>query len=268
MVLLYTDESNIDPASAEFFVYAGVSIPGDQAAELSSEIDSLRRKHGYKPEDLLKFNTVERPVQISPDSHKELKREVIEAAVRHDVKLFATFTLHALATSAEVARRHAINTVCFHFDCYLHRLNDAGIVLIDSFQDKSIIAILREKFSIGVKGLPYTPQHRLQRVLGVHLASVGSSNFCSVIDIVLGSLRHAVNIRSDRGKLGLANTLLGQLSPLCIRTNLPRVDELSIFFSPKVVKSHAFLQKYLELRDFLAAGGIEASQVPTGERNY
>jgi hypothetical protein len=64
--LLYADETNIDPKNTDFFVYGGVIIPGNTAGELSLAIDALRKAHGYKPDDLLKFNTVERPSHITP----------------------------------------------------------------------------------------------------------------------------------------------------------------------------------------------------------
>ena len=69
MHLLYTDEVNVDPENSEFFVYAGVAIPGDNAAALSTAIENLRTHYGYQPSDLLKFNTRERPGYISPEQH-------------------------------------------------------------------------------------------------------------------------------------------------------------------------------------------------------
>jgi hypothetical protein len=37
MQLLYTDETNVDPAKSDFFAYAGVAIPGDVAGQLYAE---------------------------------------------------------------------------------------------------------------------------------------------------------------------------------------------------------------------------------------
>jgi hypothetical protein len=87
--LLYTDEVNVDPENSEFFVYAGVAVPGENAAALSTDIENLRRSNGYVPGDLLKFNTRERPRHISPEQHLEAKREVMDAAAEHGVKLIA-----------------------------------------------------------------------------------------------------------------------------------------------------------------------------------
>lgn len=269
MQLLYTDEVNIDPAVADFFVYAGVAIPGDHAARLSAQIENLRMVHGYKPNDVLKFNTVERPKHVSPEVHREIKRQVIEAAAKHQVKLFASFLLHNIATSPQEARRNEINRIAYHFNCYLGRLGDAGLVLIDTFQDAGLSAHLREKFSVGLVDMPYSKTMRLTNILGFHVATIGTSHFCSVVDIVLGSLRFAVNERNNPTKAGVANTLLRQIVPLCVVGPYSgKVDEISVFFSPKVIRKQEYLDEYLKLRAFLAAGGIEMQQEPSSERNY
>ena len=83
MHLLYTDEVNMDPGTAEFFVYAGVALPGDRARQISEEIEAARRQNGYKRGDLLKFNTVQRPPPITPDQHKSVKQAVMEIAAQH-----------------------------------------------------------------------------------------------------------------------------------------------------------------------------------------
>jgi hypothetical protein len=84
--------------------------------------------------DLLKFNTRERPRHISPEQHLEAKREVMEAAAEHGVKLIASFLLHNIAktTGVDEARRNEINRVCLHFNAYLHRVEDHGLVLVAS----------------------------------------------------------------------------------------------------------------------------------------
>jgi hypothetical protein len=263
MYLLYTDEVNIDPASSDFFIYAGVSISDENAGPLSNEIDSLRAKYSYRPEDILKFNTRERPKHIPAGDHRDIKREVLEAAAKYEVILFSSIISHKIATSPEDARRKEINRICYHFDCYLRRKNDFGLVLIDTFQDSKLSKILREKFSVGIRGLPYSPVYRLERILGFHLASIGSSNFCSIVDIVLGSFRYSINSRFDPQKLSTVRTLLGQLSLLCIKNSNEKIDEISVFFSPKRIKAHSYLAEYKALHKFLTENGFEAEQIPS-----
>jgi len=256
MHLLYTDEVNVDPRSSEFFIYGGVSVDACQAALLSNKIYDLRQENGYEPTGLLKFNTRERPDNISPETHREVKKKVIEEAAAHGVYLFASFILHNIATSPEEARRKEINRVCYHFDSFLQEQDEYGIVLIDTFTDNSLPGILREKFSIGITGLPHSDPYRLERVLGFHLASIGSSNFPSVVDIVLGSLRYAVNCLQDPSRQSVAQTLLTQLSPLCLKDNAGSIREASLFFSPIRVRVTEYFTLYTNLRTFLAQNGL------------
>ncbi len=44
----------------------------------------------------------------------DAKRELMEAAARHDVKLIVSMILHSIATSPEDARLNEINRVCYH----------------------------------------------------------------------------------------------------------------------------------------------------------
>jgi len=264
MYLLYTDEANLDPTRSDFFVYAGIAIQSSQAASLSQQIDKLRKKYRYEGSDLLKFNTRERPKSLSINSHREIKREVVKACVEHKVKVFVSLILHCIATSPEDARINEINRICLSFDSFLRRENQYGLVLIDTFPANTLFAILREKFSVGLKGLPYSSAYRLKRVLGIHLASIGTSNFCSTCDIVLGSLRAAVNLRLVPNRVKTAKILLRQLAPLFIRTgHRARVSSLSLFFSPKIIKVQRYLQRYMKLYDFLKDCGIHAAKTPS-----
>ncbi|MGB9713112.1 MAG: DUF3800 domain-containing protein [Dissulfurimicrobium hydrothermale] len=263
MYLLYTDEVNINPASTEFFIYGGVAVHSNQAASLSAEVDRLRGEYGYQPNDPLKFNTKERPAGISPDAHKEIKRQVIETAVKHGVRLFTSFILHKIATSPDEARRKEINRVCYNFDVFLKQENEFGLVLIDTFSDEKLPEILREKFAIGLRGFPFSRIYRLERVLGFHLATIGSSNFSSVVDIVLGSLRYAVNSRVKPDRHVVACTLLQQIAPMYIPGNKPGdISELSVFFSPKTVKVVNYQKQYCELSRYLKKCGFGHATAP------
>jgi len=269
LYLLYADEVNQNSSDSEFFVYAGISIPGDRAGQLSAGIDELRTKFGYRPGDILKFNTRERPKHIEEKAHREIKRAIIEMAADHEVRLFASFVLHKIAKKGyEEARRYAVNTICFHFDSFLHRVDSHGLVLLDTFVDNQLNEILREKFSIGVKNMPYSDSIRLDRILGFHLASIGTSNFCSAIDIVLGSLRYAINCRTDSSKQKIANTLLKQIAPLCVRTYAENVDEISLFFSPKTIMTRSYQETYRDLQRMLTEAGMKPAQEITDQRTY
>jgi hypothetical protein len=136
--------------------------------------------------------------------------------------------------------------------------------LIDRFSDGQIDAHLTEKFCIGVTGLPHTRQLRLSNVIGFHYAAIGQSHFSSLIDVVLGSLRFAINAftRNESANLDTAKRILKSLQPLFYRdADEKPVSELSFFFSPKSVKVQAYRERYLALKEFLASHGIDTAHM-------
>ena len=263
MYLLYADEANTDPSSSDFFAYVGVAIHHSQVGELSAEIDRIRSEYGYQATDLLKFNTRERPQWVTPDAHRDAKKAVLEAAANSQVTAFVSMILHNVASSMEEARRKEINRICYHFDCFLQRRDDHGLVLIDTFTDEQLRAILQEKFHVGLRGLPFSDPYRLNRILGIHLACIGSSNFCSLVDIVVGSFRYILNERRNQQREQVVSILLNQLNPLFIRQPEDgTIDEISMFFSPKTVKHPPYFTEYVALHRFLSSKGLEPAQQP------
>jgi hypothetical protein len=266
---MYCDETNLEEISGVFFVYGGISVEANAVLALSKEIDALRAEHRIPSDFLLKFNPG--PKGMDHREFISIKQSIIELAIKYECRLFASFILHDVATSANEARRNEINRICYHFDCFLARPDSHGLVLIDRFEDKKIDHHLREKFSTGITGLPYTPERRLERIIGFHYAAKGQSHLCSVVDVVLGSLRFAVNAGTAgvEKNIATAETLLRLLSPLFFRENgKTSVSELGLFFSPKVIHVPKYHAIYDGLRNFLINCGIEPEQRISYLRTY
>jgi hypothetical protein len=269
MILLYCDESNLDKKNFDFFVYGGVSIDSASAHSLSETIEKLRVDAGVPRDFILKFNP--KPSTLSHVAFNSLKQQIIQAAVSHECNFIVSMILHNIATSPDDARRNEINRLCLHFQYILRSSDTFGLVLIDQFDDKKIDSHLREKFSVGATGLPYAPNGmRLDKIVGFHYAAIGQSHFGSVVDIVLGSFRFAVNAftRDEKAKLNTAAILLKMISPMFGRLENGKVSENSLFFSPKIIRAPAYLTQYDRLRTFLCSHGIEPEQQITNERSY
>lgn len=261
MHLLYCDETNLEERKGDFFAYGGVVIDGTKARDLSHRIDKIRRGAKVPPDFKIKFNPG--PPGLDHQQFIELKKAIIAAAIDAKVGMLISVILHDIASSPDVARRNGINTLCFHFDCLLNRTQGPGLVLIDRFSDRQIDAHLAEKFSVGVTGLPHTTEMRLSNVVGFHYAAVGQSHFSSLIDIVLGSLRFAINAftRHEEANLEAAKRILEGIQPLFYRDGEKApISELSFFFSPKTVKVAGYREKYVALKGFLADNGLDTAQ--------
>lgn len=268
MYLLYCDETNIKKVSGDFFVYGGVVIDAAKAGALSGAIEQTRKDFGVPREHLLKFNPG--PAGMSHDKVVELKKTIMQIAVEHDCKLLVNLLMHDIATSSDDARRNGINTLCYHFDCFLNRPKMPGIVLIDRFTDKQLDAQLQEKLAVGLTGhLPYGSEMKIQHIVGYHLTAIGQSHFCSLVDILLGSLRFAINAHTQKTEqhYASAKTILAQLAPLFFREESrlapgsgDLVHPISLWFSPKHIRSSAFRGKYEALKAYLAESGISVAQ--------
>lgn len=273
LYLLYCDETNMEEKSGDFLLYAGVAIDPAQARALSDDIESLRLKAGVNKDFTLKFNPG--PPGLSHDKFACLKQDIIKAAVDRGSTLFAYVVLHDISKSkgADQARRNGINTVCYHFDCFLNRAKSSGVVLIDRFNDKGnvIDGHLREKFSTGLTGMPYSGQIRLKNIVGVHYSAIGQSHFTSLVDIVVGSLRFAINAhtRKDGSKTETATKLLGFIAPLFFREEgRNTISEIGFQFSPKVVTANKYRVIYEGLKSFLEESGVVTEQPITDQRTY
>jgi hypothetical protein len=269
MYLLYCDESNLEERSGDFLIYGGLMIDADRMQSLSSTIDRIRSEDPRVSRDYrLKFNPG--PENFSHDQFIELKRKVINAAIEHDAKLLTYVILHDISSSPDEARRNGINAICYHFHCLLNRMGQTGLVLIDRFNDEGnlIDGHLSEKFMMGVR-LPYTPEMRLSNIVGFHYSSVGQGHVPSIIDILLGSFRFALNAHSRNTETHLATSaqILEIMRPLFIFDN-EVISELSFIFSPKVIKANTYRAKYEALKGFLEQNGLPTAQEITDQRTY
>lgn len=271
MHLLYCDETNMEERSGDFLIYGGLMIDSAQAQGLSDAIDEARRSRGVPRDHRLKFNPG--PEGFSHAQFIDLKRAVLEAARTHGARLLVYTILHDIARNPDEARRNGINTVCYHFHCALNRVDQPGLVLIDRFNDagNEIDAHLRDKFTVGLTGMPYGNELPISNIVGFHYSAIGQSHFASLIDIALGSLRFSVNAHTRQltDYTASARTLLSLLAPLFWREQGDAsISEIGFAYSPKVVQVSHYRQRYQALKDFLATGGIDTKQEITGQRQY
>lgn len=257
MHLLYCDESNLEERNGDFFFYGGLSIESEAASSLSQDIDTLRRRFNLPQNYKLKFNPG--PPDLTNDQFISLKQQTIEIAIAHGAKLFTSLILHDIATSPDEARRNEINRICYHFNCYLSRIESHGLVLIDRFNDGLIDQHLVDKFLIGIQGLPYTHEQRLTKIIGFHYSAIGQSHMTSVIDIVIGSLRYSLNgyTRQDATALAAARIILPILSPLFFRNDgQENISDFGVFFSPRTINSQRYRAIYEGAKRFFSDNGV------------
>lgn len=196
MFLMFGDEADADQAQGKkFFVYGAVFIPTNTIAALHAEIEKTRSAAGFAETDSLKSASRSRPKHISADAHRELKAGVMKAALEiGNVKFCAQVTLHELARN----QKHddlvlfGANTILGKFNSFLEENRSFGYSLLDRIPVEHPYRYLRDKFQVGLT-FPDGKSVRLKRILGVAHTVDGSSNMCSVADILLGAFRYCVN---------------------------------------------------------------------------
>jgi hypothetical protein len=264
MYLLYGDESNYTSSDGDYQIYAGVAIPAGQAEWLSSRISSLRTNAGVRSDEQLKF--APRPDALTHGQFKELRSDIVQAASGAGVALLVVITPHEINPSRpDQIRLCAINTVTLHFDTMLvNTKHDCGVMILDRFDDKQVDTLTRQNVSVGLSGpLPYSRVLSLKKVLGIHYATIGQSHFCSLVDIVAGSFRLAVNeFDKEDGRHGMAKEVLQVLSPLFDRH--PQTNEIfgySLSVLPKhEIRKPALRKRVRDLLSFLEEAGLKPCQ--------
>lgn len=263
MKILYCDETNLEHRSGDFLIYGGLMVDADRIQSLSDAVGALRTELGVPRDYKFKFNPG--PEGFSHDQFINFKQRAMQLAIDHECKLLVYAVLHDIASTPDEARRFGINTVCFHFECTLIRYKTCGLVLIDRFTDdgNQIDAHLREKFTIGLKGMPHSAEMKLEHIVGYHYSAIGQSHIPSLVDVLLGSLRLALNChtRQQSGLTATASTLLNLISPLIWREDGENsVSEIGFMLSPKDVRRSDYRQRYLNLSEYLLESNIELQQ--------
>lgn len=256
----------MEERTGDFLVYGGVVVPGENAKALSEDIRLIRQKAGIAANERVKFLPPSPPCDHK--AYIRVKQAIIEAAIKREAILIAYLVLHDLAKNPDEARLFGINTVCTHFNWILNRIGGPGLALIDRVNNpgNEVDDHLREKFAVGVKGMPYSKQMRLENIVGFHYSTIGQAHFTSLCDILVGSLRFAINshTRGTPKTRDSAINLLKLMSPLFFREKgAEKVSELGLAFRPKNVAAPAFWEKYQSLKGFLREGGIDMAQSVT-----
>ena len=264
MKFLYCDETNMHVREDDFLIYGGVTIQADKFLEFSEAIDSLRQEFGVPTDFQLKFNPG--PDGMSHSDFISLKSKIVETSIAFGCEFLVYNILHQVSSSPDVARRNGINELCLNFSYILRSDESTGMILIDRFNDEGnvIDSHLRDKFSVGLRGLPITDPFSLTRVVGLHYSAIGQSHMPSVVDIVLGSYRFATNCfaRGESRFEATSRTIMRSLHPMFRKgSDAISIPRISISFSPKEVRSAMYRERYANL-----ISGIESCEYSLDQR--
>lgn len=267
MILLFCDETSVEPNQGPFFIYGGLAVPGGTALTLSAAFQDLLSEYGYDPMKdpadprPLKFNC-KPPEGIDHETIKTIKRKALALAAEAGCKLYVNLILHDIVRKIE--KRHwPLNQLLWCFDASLEKELEDALVVIDQYEKigggRSLQSIMQERF---LRGLSFPGgRYRLRRILGIAQGCIGSSHFSSIVDVALGCFRLAVNKRDDEEQRRLGRTLLEQIAPLFPKDEQGRVPVPHLSFMPGAVY-RPLLRHYQEVAEFLVECGLPPGLLP------
>lgn len=265
--LLYTDETNFsEREGVDFLFYGGVMIEIEKAPKISLDISEIKKKYGYTSDHELKFNSSSRkPEKLSSQDFAICKSEIINIAAKHEVKILISVINRSLMTDEIMARELEINRVARNFNVYLRHKSSYGMMQLDSFEERDIRRIIRNKFT---KGLEYRKDdgsiqyEELSRIIGFHVSFINSSNFSSLVDVLLGTVAYCANIRNNPTRQSTVSKIMPSINSLFLRRQNGKVSRISIFYSPVSFTTQARMEDYIDLNLFFEKHGINVDWEP------
>lgn len=261
MFWLITDETNVEPQPGRFFIYGGLIMTPEQMSGAHEAIQEIRQKYGFSDADDFKFETRSRPQAMTIEKWTSAKREAITAAENLGITLIIYVVLHDIAGNKSVTQitEWAPNSVVAHFDMrFLAEKMSYGAVCIDRVDEKFGYRYLSSKFQEGIK-LPGRSPEKLRRIIHYSISCNGASHVSSLVDIVLGGMRYAVNTAGGVGKEELAKEILPPIARMMWHSvkadGSRRVGGYGFLQYPKEVKVPAYREQYVGLARTLSEWG-------------
>ena len=196
MYLMFTDETNTRPSpDVKFFIYGGLLLPIEKIVTLDAEIESIRVRAGYTPEQEFKFDTRSRPSQVTRAAFTQAKNEVIDSCFSQGVKLIVHIILHDIIKNQDPEKhvQWAADYVIGKFNQFLGgKANDYGMCVVDNLPRNYQFRYLTDKFVLGLK-FNKKAAIKLDRIKLFAASCINASHLSSATDIVLGSFRYCIN---------------------------------------------------------------------------
>ena len=96
------------------------------------------------------------PKDVTYDQHREVKKQIVKLAHKHEVVFCAYAILHAIAKGEthDNVVLYGANTLLFKFNDFLEEQADVGIAVMDRIPVSNPFKYLKDKFQIGLEGEP------------------------------------------------------------------------------------------------------------------
>lgn len=250
------DETNKNPKPGQFLVIGGLVLRPKQVDKVHNAIEKIRKKHGYRDGDSLKFQVASRPAHVTIEDATRAKRAVIKKLRKFKVRMIVYVILHDIAVNKSDRERMemGLNTLVWAYHRLLSSEKTTGAMLID--RDDAQHGHLVHLFQEGIKVGRSAPQVR-DRVVLFGMTANNSSHLSSAVDIALGGFRYCVNAASldeEHGAHMTAKSIFRPLSRLIWgvqQGQIRRLGGYGFLARPLDVRAARYESKYKILREKL-----------------
>lgn len=258
MYILLTDETNMKSSGdSEFFIYGGIFFPVAELTPLNARIRAIRREMGYRPDDVLKFDTNARPPHVDRTAATTAKSMVLEACSEHGVRFIAHIVLHSIAANQPQDQRvaWAADYVIARFNKFLtFEAHSTGICIVDNLPVSAPWRYLTDKYTHGLT-LHTGTKVALDKIELFAATAIGASHANSAMDIVLGSFRYCVNRPKSED---VARQLFAKVTPMMwcrVEDGVHHVGDYGLVVRPPItdIRREDYRQKYTDLIQRLQA---------------
>ena len=251
MQIMFTDETNQQPSrDGRFFVYGGLLFPVENLGVIHEDIERIRDDAGYRPTDVLKFDTRSRPDRVSRQQATEAKQRIIALCSDLGCKFIVHIILHDIIRNQDPVQqvRWAADYVIGRYNQYLEEIDDVGVCIVDNLPNGTEFQYLVDKFTVGLN----LPDHRsasLDRIKLFASTRIGASHAHSAMDIVLGSFRYVIN---NPRNLDAASAMIKQVAKMMWaheRNGVRYIRERGLIIRPPLdsIRSSRYRTEYEDL---------------------
>ena len=247
MYLMFTDETNTEEkGDIQFFIYGGLFFDMAAFPKLDRGIEKIRKLHGYRAGDALKFDTRARPAHITAVQATQAKKDVVQLCLKEKCQFVAFIIHHRILQKQNAPDRFlwAADHVIGRFNDFLtNEVADEGFVLVDNLSNDRQWRYLAEKFTVGLNkhtggAVP------LDHVRLLAATCLNSSHISSAVDIVLGTFRYCVNNPKNRE---VARTMFQNVVEMMWakkRGNRYLLQDYGLILRPKEIKVAQYKNDY------------------------
>ena len=253
MYFIFTDETNRkESRRVEFFLFGAVLVEVEKLPELSDGLREIKKVFDIPEREAIKFSPTGENRKADGQSRIDLQNAVIDLALKLNLTTIVSLVHHKIAKNTKIKelQDRTAASVFVKANEFLRQSNQHGVIIADNWPHDGGNKFFQRILSEGVT-YSSNKSDPIERILLIAQSKIETCQFISVIDVILGALKHIIN------KQELSSLQRDRFGKIC-RTFWRRkvgkqytIRDYGINFRPSEVRSNVIKARYDELISFL-----------------